>query len=382
MANPKVGQITSYDVVENVIDFSDILNEKKMPSTPLLNKIGILNEPVYSTTYQWYDEAFPILNTKLTAAYEESSTAPGTWPLELTVDSVVGIMVNSIVKVDNVLYRVTEVTSATKLKVIVISGQDASHANGAIVTIVSNSAIEGADYEDGHYNPLIERENYTQIFKDYVKITGTQDAVRRKVRGALLAQEIDNKMKRLRVMLERAAWLGVRTNPGNNNTPRLMGGIDWFITNNSTGIIATSDLSGQNADFEADFKAFLNKIYDVRGSVNEAWMNPVTMEYFLALGEDAFLIDQYSEQAGRNVKMYVSQYGETALNMSPDIPPNVIYVVDTSNIKIRPLVNRQFQFEELAKTGDSVKGQLIGEYTLEFRNPDLAGKLTIITPAS
>ena len=372
----KVGQITSYDVVENIIDFSDILNEKKMPSTPLLNKIGILNEPVYSTTYQWYDEAFPILNTAVKTAYV-AATASGV----LEVDSTVGIMVNSIIKVNAVLYRVTEVTDGTKLKVTPISGADADHGVDDIVTIVSNSALEGADYVDGHYNPLIERENYTQIFKDYVKITGTQDAVRRKVRGAILAQEIDNKMKRLRVMLERAAWLGIRSKPNINDAPRLMGGIDWFITNNSTGIIATSDLSGTTPNFEADFKAFLGQIYDVRGSVNEAWMNPVTMEYFLALGEDALVVDQYSEQAGRNVKMYVSQYGETALNMSPDIPPNVIYVVDTSNIKIRPLVNRQFQFEELAKTGDSVKGQLIGEYTLEFRNPDLAGKLTI-TPAS
>ena len=379
MANPKVGQITSYDVVENVIDFSDILNEKKMPSTPLLNKIGILNEPVYSTTYQWYDEAFPILSTEV----KVDSSQPNTGNRVLKVVSTVGILVNSVIKVGDKIYRVTEVTNNETLEVEPVVGNTDTGTIAAktSVTIVANSALEGADYEDGHYNPLIERFNVTQIFKDYVKITGTQDAVRRKVRGAILAQEIDNKMKRLRVMLERAAWLGVRTNPGNNNTPRLMGGIDWFITNNSTGIIATSNLSVTTPNFEADFKAFLGKIYDVRGSVNEAWMNPVTMEYFLALGEDAFLIDQYSEQAGRNVKMYVSQYGETALNMSPDIPPNVIYIVDTSNIKIRPLVNRQFQFEELAKTGDSVKGQLIGEYTLEFRNPDLAGKLTI-TPAT
>ena len=370
----KVGQITTYDVVENIIDFSDILNEKKMPSTPLLNKIGILNEPVYSTTYQWYDEAFPILNTAVKETYT-ALTANGV----LKVDSTVGIMVNSIIKVGNVLYRVTEVTNATNnLKVTPILGAvaDQDHEVGDIVTIVSNSAIEGADYEDGHYNPLIERENYTQIFKDYVKITGTQDAVRRKVRGAILAQEIDSKMKRLRVMLERAAWLGIRTKPGNNNAPRLMGGIDWFITNEN-GIEVVAPASLANTTFEEVFKDLLRLIYDVRGSVNEAWMNPVTMEYFLALGEDAFLIDQFSEQAGRNVKTYVSQYGETTLNMSPDIPPNVIYVVDTSNIKIRPLVNRQFQFEELAKTGDSVKGQLIGEYTLEFRNPDLAGKLVI-----
>lgn len=364
----KVGQITTYDVVENIIDFSDILNEKQMPSTPLLNKIGILNEPVYSTTYQWYDEAFPILNTSVKATYT-ASTADGV----LEVDSTVGIMVNSIIKVGNVLYRVTEVTDGTKLKVTPISGADADHAIGATVTIVSNSALEGADYEDGHYNPLIERFNFTQIFKDYVKITGTQDAVRRKGRGALLAQEIDSKMRRLRVMLERAAWLGIRSKPSVNDAPRLMGGIDWFIINEDGIVVSPTSMT----DFEATFKEFLRLIYDVRGSINEAWMNPVTMEYFLALGEDAFLIDQYSEQAGRNVRTYVSQYGETTLNMSPDIPPNVIYVVDTSNIKIRPLVNRQFQYEELAKTGDSVKGQLIGEYTLEFRNPDLAGKLVI-----
>ena len=152
-----------------------------------------------------------------------------------------------------------------------------------------------------------------------------------------------------------------------------MGGIDWFITNEDGIVVSPASMT----DFEATFKEFLRLIYDVRGSVNEAWMNPVTMEHFLALGEDALIIDQYSEQAGRNVRVYMSQYGETTLNMSPDIPANVIYVVDTANVKIRPLVNRQFQFEELAKTGDSVKGQLIGEYTLEFNNPDLAGKLVI-----
>ncbi len=377
----KVGQITTYDVVENIIDFSDILNEKKMPSTPLLNKIGILNEPVYSTTYQWYDEAFPILNTAVKTPY-----VANTANRVLEVYSTVGIMVNSIIKVNAVLYRVIEVTDGTKLKVTPISGPDENHEVNDIVTIVSNSALEGADYEDGHYNPLIERFNVTQIFKDYVKITGTQDAVRRKVRGAILAQEIDNKMKRLRVMLERAAWLGVRTSPtGGNTAPRLMGGIDWFITNENGIEVAPESLTNTstNTSFEEVFKELLRLIYDVRGSVNEAWMNPVTMEHFLKLGEDALIIDQYSEQAGRNVRVYMSQYGETTLNMSPDIPANVIYVVDTSNIKIRPLVNRQFQFEELAKTGDSVKGQLIGEYTLEFRNPDLAGKLVIpVIPAS
>ncbi len=364
----KVGPITTYDVVENIIDFSDILNEKKMPSTPLLNKIGILNEPVYSTTYQWYDEAFPILNTELAEAH--TAITSGTTTI-LKVKSAVGILQYSILRVKNTLYRVDSIGTGNTLNVTLLSSADESHDANEVVTIVSNSALEGADYEDGHYIPVIERENYTQIFKDYVKITGTQDAVRRKVRGALLAQEIDSKMRRLRVMLERAAWLGVPNKPTLNNSPRLMGGIGWFI--NKYGIV-TDPVTFS----EENFKAFLKVIYDVRGSVNEAWMNPVTMDHFIALGEDAFLIDQYSEQAGRNIKTYVSQYGETALNMSPDIPPNVIYIVDTSNIQIKPLVNRQFQYQELAKTGDSTKGQLIGEYTLEFKNPDLAGMIFFV----
>jgi len=319
---------------------------------------------VYSTTYQWYDEAFPILNTKLTAAYTTDGKT-------FTVDSTVGIMVNSIIKVGNVLYRVTEVTDGTKLKVAPISEPDAGHADGAIVTIVSNSAIEGADYEDGHYNPTIERENVTQIFKDYVKISGTQDAVRNKVRGRVLAREIDNKMQRLRVMLERASWLGVKVKPTTNAGPRLMGGIDYFIVN-SDGVVATTSTFS-----EANFKAFLKEIYDRRGSIAEAWMNAVTMDKFIALNASSVRTDQSADQVGRNVNSFVSQYGETILNTSPDLPPNVIYVVDTANVKIRPLVNRQFQFEELAKTGDSTKGQLIGEYTLEFNNPDLAGKFVI-----
>ena len=366
MANPKVGQITTYDVVENIIDFSDILNEKKMPSTPLLNKIGILNEPVYSTTYQWYDEAFPILNTKLTATYNSGGET-------LTVASTAGILKDSVVKVDDVLYRVTAVPSSTTLTVTLISATDADpdHASGAVVTIVSNSAVEGADYEDGHYNPTIERENVTQIFKDYVKISGTQDAVRNKVRGRVLAREIDNKMQRLRVMLERASWLGVKVKPTTNAGPRLMGGIDYFIVN-SDGVVATTSTFS-----EANFKAFLKEIYDRRGSIAEAWMNAVTMDKFIALNASSVRTDQSADQVGRNVNSFVSQYGETILNTSPDLPPNVIYVVDTANVKIRPLVNRQFQFEELAKTGDSTKGQLIGEYTLEFNNPDLAGKFVI-----
>ena len=51
----------------------------------------------------------------------------------------------------------------------------------------------------------------------------------------------------------------------------------------------------------------------------------------------------------------------------------VCLVLDSSRIEVMPLQGRSFQFKELAATGDSLAGQLVGEYTLEFKNENAHG---------
>jgi len=46
-------------------------------------------------------------------------------------------------------------------------------------------------------------------------------------------------------------------------------------------------------------------------------------------------------------------------------------------LKVHPLNGRAFFYEQLAKTGDGVKGQIVGEYTLELRNPETHGVYTV-----
>jgi hypothetical protein len=44
-------------------------------------------------------------------------------------------------------------------------------------------------------------------------------------------------------------------------------------------------------------------------------------------------------------------------------------------VKLLPLQGRSFAYQEVAKTGDATKGQIVGEYVLEVKNESGCAKL-------
>ncbi len=54
--------------------------------------------------------------------------------------------------------------------------------------------------------------------------------------------------------------------------------------------------------------------------------------------------------------------------MSRWVPLDMLLLLDSSRMDVLPLASRSFQFKPLASQGDAETGQVIGEYTLEFRN--------------
>ena len=57
------------------------------------------------------------------------------------------------------------------------------------------------------------------------------------------------------------------------------------------------------------------------------------------------------------------------------VPAGAVLLLDSSRIDVLPLAGRSFQYKPLAVTGDSQSGQVLGEYTLEFRNESAHGLL-------
>jgi hypothetical protein len=75
------------------------------------------------------------------------------------------------------------------------------------------------------------------------------------------------------------------------------------------------------------------------------------------------------------VDVYESDFGVCRVIMSRWAPADSLLLLDSSRIAVMPLSGRSFHFKPLASTGDADLGQVIGEYTLEFRNENAHGVL-------
>ncbi|EJE4084221.1 DUF5309 family protein, partial [Enterococcus faecalis] len=61
----------------------------------------------------------------------------------------------------------------------------------------------------------------------------------------------------------------------------------------------------------------------------------------------------------------VSNYGSGIALIEPNLPNGTIAAIDTNYVKLRPL--REWRAEELAKTTDSRRIGLVGEYSIEYK---------------
>jgi hypothetical protein len=68
------------------------------------------------------------------------------------------------------------------------------------------------------------------------------------------------------------------------------------------------------------------------------------------------------------VSIYESDFGVCRIILTRWIPSDTVVLLDSSRVEVLPLAGRSFGFRPLASTGDATAGQVLGEYTLEFRN--------------
>ena len=61
---------------------------------------------------------------------------------------------------------------------------------------------------------------------------------------------------------------------------------------------------------------------------------------------------------------------------APFGPTRAVMLLDSSRVQVMPLQGRSFHFKPLAPAGDAVRGQVIGEYTLEFKNENAHGVIS------
>lgn len=357
--------------------------------TPLIDLIGY-DTPVTNTTHIWVEDSMFADKYEVVSIRDydlETETPPNesvvsnekvTRVSEINVGNAEGIRVDDVLYFDDeqLFVRAVQLDKDTKVGTITV---DRGHADTKISEIVAGTTIEymfslvaeeGQDAREGRHKKRISQFNHTQIFDESVVITNTALSVSQHGISDLYEREKQKKQQELALHLEKALITGVRYKTpledlvdGKNET-RMMGGLHHFCD--------TRVKSEMTYD---DYVDIAQELFEMGA------LNPSNPNYLIMMGQDQkrkinkmdvdkVVLDPESNKRGQIVNAIVTDFGTLPVLMNKNCRPDEIYIIDPSNLSVRPLIGRSWQHQPLAKTGDRTAGMLFGEFTFEVRQPE------------
>ena len=336
---------------ESVVDELLLLNEHQ---TPLISLLGF-STPVSQTEHQWFEDEMFGYVSKLDVAITSDSTT------EFTVEDGSIFRKDHVVKVDDELMKVTDVATNTLTVERGYADTDKeNHADEAVIEILFVEGEEGADARDARHKARSKISNYTQIFDETIKISGTASVVSNYGIDDLYEHEKAKKLLELALQLEKALINGVKYE---NSNVRLMKGIREFVSANVT------DASNDELD-DGKINDAMQDIYEQGGfeqGGNWKIMTPAKQKRVISKFDQSNIrLTREENTRGQVVDFYVSDFGQAEIVLNNNLKPDEIFIVDANRLAIRPLNTREFTHEYLGKKGDYYEGMIVGEYTLEM----------------
>ena len=232
-------------------------------------------------------------------------------------------------------------------------------ASNATFAIVGMARLEGDDSDPIGYTDLTTNSNYTQIFHKEVKQTGTAPYQDRWGMGDQMQYESAKSIPEMMRLIERTLQYGVRS-AGSTTTPRMMGGYQEFITTNLASGASISVASAVPGVIEDAVEL----IYNAGGSGDFlAIVNPATYQKIKNAYDSSSFVRYAPEQNrfGTLVDTIVTPFGNVSFVIDRWQLSSLIPILKLDNVGMLTL--RPWQVEDLAKTGDAEKKQLIGEFS-------------------
>tara|TARA_R110002072_G_scaffold42064_2_gene117381 strand:- start:40850 stop:42025 length:1176 start_codon:yes stop_codon:yes gene_type:complete len=371
---------------ELVEDVSDIIGIVSPFETPLLDHLGDPKRSAMSTVHEWIEDALlPNMGQINQSSFSPNATSATT----LTVDDVGVFRVGDLVRPggSSEVMMVAVVNTGTN-QIAVVRGYGATVAatlvDNMVLTILGNAALEGDEAPDARFTNRSRQSNYTQIFTAGIDVSGSMQAAR----AYGIADEVDyQKQERMRELLrdlENCVINGVSPvsdGQGSGTIRRSMNGIVHSLETNlfepGQGGIPDGDGGGSDELNEEILNAALKRVWDnSSGNVDTIVVGGAQKRKIngFASGSRAYLPDD--QTFSDMISVYESDFGVCRVVMSRWVPSDAVLLLDSSRISVLPMQGRSFHYKPLASTGDSISGQVIGEYTLEMKNENAHGLVT------
>jgi len=328
--------------------------------------------PIENIKQQWLNDA---LDTQVVDLNADSAPASATIVLVDSSPVRVGDVLRRqkgtlLVKVTANVYGTNTLTVTRPFAGSTDEALDGTPAGTDKLEIIGQDLVEGQDPPDPRDNDFVGDFNLTQIFEEAIQ--ATRSAMKNDQYGVEdpYANAMDKKFRELNVRLERALIYGRRNQ---SSSTRQLGGFQYFL------VSSLLNKSGVKANLEQLVGDMLQAAYDQGATPQQLFVSPAIKRVFSGLNSTLVTEDRADTGVGRTKTTYHSDFGDVTLT------PNR-YLDSTKGILVDTSLAKGWTFDEwfhmyLAKTGDTDKGMIVAEKSLEIKHATRAHGLLTVTDA-
>lgn len=249
----------------------------------------------------------------------------------------------------------------------------------------ANALIEGDDAAAASLSPTTRVGNYTQIVGKTVQVSGTLEAVDKAGRKSEKAYQLAKAASEIKRDIETIIMANqAKTNGTATSGARKMGSFLSYITSNVSKGSAGTNPTGDGSDIRSDtttrtflesmLKDIAQQVFEDGGTPKMLVVPPglkATVSGFAGVAQQRYVTGAEPTTIVAAAGAYLSDFG--LISIVPDR-----FMRSTDSLLIDPeyaalAYLRPFQTNDLAKTGDSDKTQILAELTLEVRNEKAHG---------
>ena len=349
--------VTKKRVITDMIDLMDPMD------VPLLKRLGYGRENVSKfrlvntpgTTYEWLEDAYSARNTTAAANVTQLTNDTTHTSIAVTTGDGAKFQKGDVLMADSELIWVSSISTDTLTGVRAFGGTTAAtHASNVTLYLRTRARLEGADADDSTSTNPTSQSNVSQIFQKTIQVSETQQVVKQYGVDNEYNYQVAKAMEELPVLLNNAAYYGGRA-AGSSSAARSMGGLGTFITTNVTSLSSSPALTQKNIEDA------IEDCWDFGGKPNllvaGAWAQKKIRDFYAP----HVRTERDDTRGGIMIdRVLVTPVGWVDVLCDRNCPSTKLYILEENRIGWIPI--REFYDEELAKTGDSKKGEVIGEY--------------------
>lgn len=390
------GNITSERRVLDISKKIHLLDENNNPLVVFTKRAG--KQSCFNPEFKWQEDQFEpkavTIDATAEAALDDGVTAAFSLPAGEENYVIEGDLIilagsaNIAIAADNYdeIMLVT-VVAANGLDLTVVrnfGGRATAWAGTPVITSPSSAFVLGSDFEEGalaataRSTKVVIQSNFTQIFKDALKVTGTEDASELYGGGDRARERRKKGMKHMRD-IERQMIQGQPKEITTGTHPqRQTGGVRWFIQTNVTNVAGTINY--------ATFENFAKDVFRFGNSDTRLLLVGGTAMSALDLMAANELISFTPDTVfGVSIKRIVTGHGDFLVVRHKQFDDMGLggeaIALDMEDVRYRFLRGRDTRmFTNIQEDGeDAMKDQFLTECGLQFPLEETSGRLTGIT---